>query len=182
MEKPESPFGRNFAFRTFFNERGEEQSDRVIAFLDALGVEKIELPDVENEVDDNSDDTHKKNRKATYLLDGEPIKKIGAVMRQVISRLCEQYDFNTIESDFIRIINKTSSGRPALKKGVRNKSDKDSDRWYSTPLKSKDGIIFSLGNDWYDKDFDKIESLVNNYQDLFPKGLQQIKSANETAD
>lgn len=190
MEKPESPFGRNFAFRTFFNERGEEQSDRVIAFLDALGVEKIELPDSgdgENEEEDNSDDTHKKNRKAknsdnSYLLDGEPIEKIGAVMRQVISRLCEQYDFNTIQSDFNRTINKTFKGIPALRVGNRNSFGSESNRWYATPLKSKDGITFYLLKEWYDKDFDKIESLVNNYQDLFPKGLQQIKSANETAD
>lgn len=38
MEKADSPFGRDYAFGTFFNEDGEVLKERVIAFLNALEV------------------------------------------------------------------------------------------------------------------------------------------------
>lgn len=62
MEKADSPFGKNYAFSTYFNENGEILIDRVVAFLDALKVEKfIETTDSVseepiNEVNDDSED------------------------------------------------------------------------------------------------------------------------------
>lgn len=41
MESDDSPFGRKFAFTKFFNAHGEPLMDKTIAFLDALGVEKL---------------------------------------------------------------------------------------------------------------------------------------------
>ena len=44
MEKEDSAFGKKFAFTTFFDEDGEPLMEQTIAFLDTLGVEKIENP------------------------------------------------------------------------------------------------------------------------------------------
>lgn len=44
MEKEDSPFGKRFAFTTFFDEDGNLQIDQVIAFLDTLKVEKLPIP------------------------------------------------------------------------------------------------------------------------------------------
>lgn len=41
MEKEDSPFGKRFAFTTFFNEHGEPIIDQTVAFLDKLEVEKL---------------------------------------------------------------------------------------------------------------------------------------------
>ncbi len=44
MEKEDSPFGKRFAFSTFFDENGSPLLSHVIEFLDALGVEKLISP------------------------------------------------------------------------------------------------------------------------------------------
>lgn len=41
MEKEDSPFGKKFAFTTFYNEHGEPIMEQTIAFLEKLGVEKL---------------------------------------------------------------------------------------------------------------------------------------------
>lgn len=43
MESQDSPFGKNYAFTTFFDKNGDPQANHVVEFLDALGVKKHSL-------------------------------------------------------------------------------------------------------------------------------------------
>lgn len=80
LEKADSPFGRNYAFTTFFDENGKPIADRVIAFLDALKVEKlIDTPDntpegiseEENEESEEDGATSLGKDRTKYSINGE---------------------------------------------------------------------------------------------------------------
>lgn len=80
LEKADSPFGRNYAFTTFFDENGKPIADRVIAFLDALKVEKLidtsdntpeGISEEENEESEEDDATSLGKDRTKYSINGE---------------------------------------------------------------------------------------------------------------
>lgn len=55
MEKEDSPFGKKFAFTTFYNEHGEPIIEQTVAFLDKLEVEKLPSPKEYSSNEENSE-------------------------------------------------------------------------------------------------------------------------------
>ena len=55
MEKEDSPFGKKFAFTTFYNEHGEPIIEQTVAFLDKLEVKKLPALSEYSNINDNSE-------------------------------------------------------------------------------------------------------------------------------
>lgn len=206
MEKEDSAFGRKFAFTTFFDENGNPLLEQTIAFLDALGVEKmpqmskptdniedVDPEDVEqSEVNDlndvNSTKGTTKGSQFSYTLDGVEYSGIGKAIIAIVTKLGENYTFDEIADSFNRIVRKKFKNEPAIKAVHPNTIRPDENgrkRWYVNPFYDKDGNVFSLIALWPDSYSDRIKQWVENYPDLFPKGFAQIKKTmltHEAAD
>lgn len=193
MEKADFPFGRNYAFTTFFDENGEPLAARVIAFLEALGVEKI-LDSSALIDDDNSDDLEevvdsegnttirsKGGSKYSYTLDGLDFDGIGKAIQHIVNTLGKTKPYNEIEADFNRIVKKTYRKEPAIKPQLPSELNPDENgrnRWYVKPFTDVNGKQFSLISLWPDSYFSRIKEWVANYPDIFPGGFIQ----HETTD
>lgn len=191
MEKEDSPFGKKYAFSTFFDEHGEPIAEQLIAFLNALGVDKApafpySTNDEEIEVEDESDDLNEDSSqiksfrsKFSYVLDGENFSGIGKAIIAIVNKLGENLTFDEIADSFNRIVKKTYKKEPAIKPqhpSELNPDENGRNRWYVNPFKDRNGKEFSLISLWPDSYFDRIKAWVDNYPELFPKGFTQIKN------
>lgn len=194
LEKADSPFGRNYAFRTFFDENGEPLAERVIAFLDAMGVEKmpdsahVELDESNNDSDDDNSDvivdsegntSIKSGSAFSYTLDGSDFDGIGKAIQQIVNTLCKTKSYAEIEADFIQIVKKTYKKEPAIKPQLPSELNPDENgrnRWYVKPFTDINGKQFSLISLWPDSYFDRIKDWVDSYPDIFPGGFIQHKT------
>ena len=76
VEKEESPFGKKYAFSTFFDANGNAIKEHVVTYLDALEVEKIDMaddsyPDLSDYLEDGGDDDDKDGKDFTkYQING----------------------------------------------------------------------------------------------------------------
>lgn len=194
MEKEDSPFGKKFAFTTFYNEHGEPIIEQTVAFLDKLEVEKLpsttlsadNIEDIDFTEEDGEDlneepssQVKSKGSKYSYILDGEEFAGIGKAIVSIVNKLGENYTFEEISESFNRIVQKTYRKEPAIKAQLPSELNPDENgrnRWYVNPFKDKDGKEFSLISLWPDSYFERIKAWVNNYPDLFPQGFSQISN------
>lgn len=197
MEKEDSPFGKKFAFTTFFDEDGNPLIEQVVSFLEALDVKKLAIvadEDIDSTIetdredndssDENVDDLNEVSSqvkvtgsKYSYVLDGENFSGIGKAIIAIINKLSENFTFDEIADSFNRIVKKTYKKESAIKAQHPSKLNPDENgrnRWYVKPFKDKDGKEFSLISLWPDSYFDRIKAWVESYQEIFPQGFIQI--------
>ncbi|MCM1152990.1 MAG: AAA family ATPase [Muribaculum sp.] len=195
MEKEDSPFGKKFSFSTFFDEDGNPIIDQTVAFLDALGVEKVLANPQSSNIQDNLDDDMEGDEvddlnetssqgkstgsKFSYVLDGENFSGIGKAIIAIVNKLGENFTFDEIADSFNRIVKKTHKNGPAIMaqhpSGL-NPDENGRNRWYVNPFKDKNGKEFSLISLWPDSYFDRIKDWVESYPDLFPQGFKQVQN------
>lgn len=169
-------------------------AERVIAFLDAMGVEKmpdsahVELDESNNDSDDDNSDvivdsegntSIKSGSAFSYTLDGSDFDGIGKAIQQIVNTLCKTKSYAEIEADFIQIVKKTYKKEPAIKPQLPSELNPDENgrnRWYVKPFTDINGKQFSLISLWPDSYFDRIKDWVDSYPDIFPGGFIQHKT------
>ena len=197
MEKEDSPYGKKFAYTTFFHEDGNPLIEQVVSFHEALDVKNLAIvadEDIDSTIetdredndssDENVDDLNEVSSqvkvtgsKYSYVLDGENFSGIGKAIIAIINKLSENFTFDEIADSFNRIVKKTYKKESAIKAQHPSKLNPDENgrnRWYVKPFKDKDGKEFSLISLWPDSYFDRIKAWVESYQEIFPQGFIQI--------
>lgn len=198
MEKEDSPFSKKYAFSTFFDAHGEPIAEQLIAFLNALGVEKVPTltnPTNNNDESDELEDSEDLNEissqvkstgsKFSYVLDGENLSGIGKAIIAIVNKLGENFTFDEIADSFNRIVKKTYKKESAIKAqhpSELNPDEKGRNRWYVNPFKDINGKEFSLISLWQDSSFDSIKDWVASYPALFPQGFMQVQNENFSAE
>lgn len=192
LEKADSPFGRNYAFTTYFDENGEILIERVTSFLEALEVEKMPNDNVEksesnidNRIDDDTIANTSSNPKAKFTLNGNGYDTLGSLMVGVVESLAKRYNFESLQDKLysaLKINRADSKGgiQPGYPSELNQKyGDEYHNKFVTKEFVSSDGVIFSLINGWSKSDFDKIRQFIDSNKDIFPNGLI---IQNETSD
>lgn len=166
MEKADSPFGKNYAFSTYFNERGDILIDRVIAFLDALKVEKfIESSDsvsVEtiDEVSEDEDDdfTSSGKDRTKYSINGEGRYGKNILATELVRKFVETHPDATASD----VVNAFRSLGNLVSHFVELQEEFDQREDQNPRVKSvscKNENIYVSTNGWGGKD--KMQELIN---------------------
>lgn len=185
LEQADSPFGRNYTFTTFFDEKGEPLADRVIAFLDALQVERI--PDAtsdevyESKHKESNENDSSVNLQTTkehkYILNSNGYDTLGSLMVDVVNTLSSKYTFVELQNMLYTSLGITrTDSKGGIHKGSpielnRIYGDKTHNSFASKEFKSSDNVTFSVINNWQKSDFEKIQTFIESNKDVFPNGL-----------
>ena len=89
MEKYDSPFGKKFAFTTFFDEEGNPIEEQVIEFLDALKVDDVSIEIEDNAPysdDDNGDEDGTSRDFTEYQINGTGRYKKKYLAKELVQR------------------------------------------------------------------------------------------------
>lgn len=197
LEKADSPFGKNYAFTTYFDANGDVLIDRVTAFLDALEVEKMTkiIPEKANGNDVAiPEDYNENNQKSVidnspieskYILNGNGYETLGSLMVAVVETLSSKYTFEDLQEKLYAAL---KVDRADSRGGIHIGSPSELNQQYGDDkhnlfvkkqFVSSNQIKFSLINNWGKNDFYKIRQFIDSNKDIFPNGLI-VKS--ETAD
>ncbi|MDE6083686.1 MAG: AAA family ATPase [Muribaculaceae bacterium] len=95
-EKEESPFGKKYAFSTFFDANGNAIKDHVVEYLDALEVEKIDMeddsyPDLSDYLEDGEDDDRDRKDFTKYQINGEGSYNKRQLFKGIIVKYIESH-------------------------------------------------------------------------------------------
>jgi len=175
--------GEPMTFASYFDESGEANEDRVERFLNNLGLNPIDenriMPDTDCEAGEIS--IPDERTKGTYSLNGTECDSYGAIMQKIVMVLSKDLTFDELETLLMEKLNVTRAGsKGGIKKGNPDEfnrqyksetGDTQHQKYYSTPYKSKDNIVFGLINGWSKTDESKIFELIKSDKDHFPKGI-----------
>jgi hypothetical protein len=177
----EEPFlnadtSRAYAFSEFF----DKSKNYLQQFVDKLELRNLAESDDAISSEDSDDNDSMATTDAKYVLDGNPYKGIGEVIKKVISVLSTNLSFDEIEQSFKNYIQKTLNGLLGIQRASEPRLNDPNQlyRWYADDYTSTDGIKFRLIKEWHDNDFSKIKSLVDNYSNYFPNGLVKNETSN----
>ena len=95
-EKEESPFGKKYAFSTFFDANGNAIKDHVVEYLDALEVEKNDMeddsyPDLSDYLEDGEDDDRDRKDFTKYQINGEGSYNKRQLFKGIIVKYIESH-------------------------------------------------------------------------------------------
>lgn len=95
-EKEESPFGKKYAFSTFFDANGNAIKDHVVEYLDALEVEKNDMeddsyPDLSDYLEDGEDDNRDRKDFTKYQINGEGSYNKRQLFKGIIVKYIESH-------------------------------------------------------------------------------------------
>lgn len=95
-EKEESPFGKKYAFSTFFDANGNAIKDHVVEYLDALEVEKNDMeddsyPDLSDYLEDGEDDDRDRKDFTKYQINGEGSYNKRQLFKEIIVKYIESH-------------------------------------------------------------------------------------------
>ena len=165
-KKADSPFGKNYAFSTFFDENGEPKPEHIVEFLEALDVEPYFFPEQTPNLEGNSSN----NESSLSSL------KIGKAMKVAIAMASAELTFEELNEKFTQLVDINRYDCNGLKLGtpdIHNAAFKQP-RFYTTPFTSKDGKVFTLISQWYDKDWVRLTKFIEAFPKIFPDGLNSL--------
>ncbi len=175
--------GKPMTFASYFDESGEANEDQVERFLNNLDLKPINDNRIEPSADFETEEISitEERTTGTYNLNGTNCKSYGEIMQKIVSVLSQDLTFDELETLLMEKLNVNKAySKGGIKKGNPNDfnrqyksktGDMKHQKYYATPYKSKDNIVFGLINGWSRTEESKIFELIKSDKVHFPNGL-----------